>query len=462
MAIQPRPGAARGIHTATLAGRKPRRAVDSGIAQIAAGFGLVILVGFILLSLPISSTEREWVEPRVSLFTTVSAVCVTGLIVVDTPAHWSVFGELVVLGLIQIGGLGYMVGTTVVLWALGRRLGIRDRNMLRQYYGAPSMGETLSFARAVGIFTLVFESTGMAVLTLARYFHGDSWGEAAWWGFFHAISAFNNAGFALTEIDMAQSSGSPAIVLPMVVLIVAGSLGFLPVMAIVKWKSFSRLALDHKLVLTTAAFLLVFGTLFITALEWNNQETVGEHPPIERPLAGLFHTANRTSGFSAFDVGQMSDESKLVTIGLMFVGGAAGSTAGGLKLGAFSLLFALMLSTLRGQQHVSAFNRRIPRAVVQQATTLALFFVALVFGFAVLLTLTTDQPFIDVLFEAVSATCTVGFSAAGTLTFGSTGHLILIAGMLIGRFAPLMLVLYMTKPRRRVSYSHADDSVRLG
>ncbi len=462
MAIQPRPGVATGIHTARMAERKPRRAVDSGIVRIMAGFGLIILVGFILLSLPIASSDREWVEPRVSLFTTVSAVCVTGLIVVDTPEHWSLFGEIVVLTLIQIGGLGYMVGTTVVLWALGRRLGIRDRNMLRAYYGAPSMGETLSFARAVGLFTLAFEGAGMVVLTGARLLQGEQLGDAAWWGLFHSVSAFNNAGFALTPIDLASNTGNPVIVLTLVVLILAGSLGFLPVMALVKWQSFSRLALDHKLVLTTAAAMLMFGTLFVTALEWNNSATLGAHSWEERPLAGLFHTANRTSGFSAFDVGQMHDETKLVTIGLMFVGGAAGSTAGGLKLGAFSLLLALMISTMRGERQVSLFRRRVPRSVVQQATTLALFYVALVFGFAVLLTLTTDQLFIDVLFEAVSAVCTVGFTTAGTLTFGSTGHVILIVAMCIGRFAPLMLVLYMTKPRRRVAYQHPDDSVRLG
>lgn len=462
MAIQPRPGAASGIHTAKLAERKPRRAVDSGIAQVVAGFGLVILIGFIFLSLPISTESGTWASPREALFTTVSAVCVTGLIVVDTTDHWSVFGEVVVLVLIQVGGLGYMIGTTVVLWALGRRLGIRDRNMLRVYYGAPSMGETLNFARAVAIFTLVFEAAGMVVLAAHRYVDGEPLGEAIWWGLFHSVSAFNNAGFALTPITISGETGNPVVVLTLVVLIVAGSLGFLPVMALVKWKSFSRLALDHKLVLTTAAAMLVLGTVFVTALEWNNPATVGSHSEVERPLAGLFHTANRTSGFSAFDVGQMHDETKLITIGLMFVGGAAGSTAGGLKLGAFSLLFALMISTLRGEQHVALFRRRVPRAVVQQATTLALFYVGLIFGFSVLLTLTTEQPFIDVLFEAVSAICTVGFSAAGTLAFGSTGHVILIVAMLVGRFAPLMLVLYMTKPRRRVDYQHPDDSVRLG
>ncbi|MGK2964070.1 MAG: potassium transporter TrkG, partial [Tepidiformaceae bacterium] len=376
--------------------------------------------------------------------------------------HWSTFGEVVVMVLIQVGGLGYMVGTTVVLWALGRKMGLRDQNMLRIYYGAPSMSETLSFARSVGLFTLYFEAAGTVVLTLAALAHGEPLGDAAWWGFFHSVSAFNNAGFALTDIDVATYAGSPAVILALVVLITAGSLGYLPIAALVARRSFRRLALDHKLVLSTAAVLLVLGVTFTAAAEWTNDDTLGAMPVEDRPFAALFHTANRTAGFSVFDVGAMHDETKLATIGLMFVGGAAGSTAGGLKLGAFALLLAVMVASLRGERDVTVFWRRVPRNVIQQATTLALFHVALVFGFAVLLTLGTDLIFIDVLFEAVSAVCTVGFSAAGTLAFGSVGHWILISAMLVGRFAPLMLLLYMTRPRRHVAYHHPEDSVRLG
>jgi trk system potassium uptake protein TrkH len=180
-------------------------------------------------------------------------------------------------------------------------------------------------------------------------------------------------------------------------------------------------------------------------------------------MAAFFHSANsRTAGMSALDVEAMRDETKVSTIGLMFVGGAAGSTAGGLKVGAFSLLFFVMLAALRGREDVSVLGRRVPTELIQQATTLALYYVGILFAFSLLLTLTTDQPFLGLIFEAMSAIGTVGFSSVGTAEISAAGHFVLMAAMLVGRFGSLMLVLYMTKPRRRVAFQHPVDSVRLG
>lgn len=446
-----------------MAARRPFKGPGSGISQILAGFGIVLAAGFLLLMLPVASESREWSNPKDALFTAVSAICVTGLVVHDTEAHWSAFGEAVILGLIQIGGLGYMLGTTVVLWAFGRQLGLRDRNMLRLYYGAPTMAETLSFVRGIGLFTLGFEAAGAAVLTGAFLVDGHEPGEALWWGVFHAVSGFNNAGFNITGADMVPFAGNPVVLLTLTTLIVAGGLGFLPLAALKRRRSLRRLPLDSKLIFVTTAGLLVAGTLFIGAFEWRNERTLGAIPVEDRPVVALFHSANaRTAGFSALDVGALEDQSKVSTIGLMFVGGAAGSTAGGLKVGAFAMLFAVMIATLRGRDEVSVFRRQIPTAIIHQATTLALYFVALVFGFSLALTMTSGQDFLDTIFEAMSALGTVGFSAAGTPVFGGTGHLVLIVAMLVGRFSPLMLVLYMSQPRRKLMYHHPADSVRLG
>ena len=443
--------------------RRGPRGPGSGIAQIMSGFGVVLLLGTLLLTLPLASESGDWVHPRDALFTAVSAVCVTGLVVHETQAHWSPFGEVVVLALIQVGGLGYMLGTTIVLWAFGRQLGLRDRNMLRLYYGAPSMKETFSFARGVGLFTLAFESVGAVVLTIAFILDGRDAGQAAWWGVFHAVSAFNNAGFSVTGADMVPYSGNPAVLFTLATLLIAGGIGFLPLAALKNRRSLSRLPLDSKLIFTTSAILLVAGTVFIGLFEWRNGETLGDLPVADRPAVAFFQSANaRTAGFSAIDVGKLNDESKVSTMGLMFVGGAAGSTAGGLKVGAFSMLFAVMLASLRGRDEVSIFRRQVPTAVIQQAITLALSYVAVVFLLSLALTLTVDQPFIDVMFEAMSALGTVGFSAAGTSSFPAAGHYVLIAGMLIGRFGPLMLVLYMSQPRRKLVFHHPSDSVRLG
>lgn len=452
----------RGILTTQMVGKRRRPVVGSGIGQLAIGFGLILLAGTLLLSTPIASEERSWVNPKDALFTAVSAICVTGLTVVDTPTHWSAFGEAVILVLIQIGGLGYMVGTTVVMWALGRRIGIRDRNMLRLYYGAPSMHETFSFARGVAVFTFISEALGAVVLWGAFRAEGESSGTAAWWGIFHSVSAFNNAGFSLTGRDMTPYTGNPIILGTLIVLIVLGGIGFIPVVTVMRRRSFTRLPLDNKLILATTAVLLISGAAFTAADEWNNDRTLGSLDPIERPLVALFQsTSARTAGFSAIDLSGMHDQTKLATVGLMFVGAAAGSTGGGLKVGAFALLFAVMVATVRGSEEVSAFRRRIPAAVIQQATTLALYHVALLFGFAFALTMAAERPFIDLVFEAQSAISTVGLSTTGTVSLGSSAHFVLIVAMLAGRFSPVMLVLYMNRPRRKVAYHHPVDSVRL-
>lgn len=457
-----RQAAATGILSRRMAMRPRLRGPGSGISQVAAGFGTVLVVGTLLLMLPFASDSGDWVPPRTAFFTATSAVCVTGLIVADTHVHWSGFGHVVILVLIQIGGLGYMLGTSVVLWVMGRQMGLRDRNMLRLYYGAPSMTETFSFAKAVGLFSLVFEVAGVAVLTVAFMLDGAPPGQSLWWAFFHSISAFNNAGFSITGADMAPFAANPFILLTLTVLITAGALGFLPIVTFMRRRSFRRLPLDSKLIFVTFGSVLAAGAIFVGMAEWRNDDTLGGIEARHRPVAALFHSANRTAGFGVVEVGAMTDESKIATMGLMFVGGAAGSAAGGLKVAAFSLLLAMMVATLRGREVVTAFGRRIPPLVIQQATTLALYYVAMVFVCTVALTLTSELAFVDVVFEAVSAVGTVGFSAGGTLSFGGAGHAVLIVAMLFGRFSPLLLILYMSKPRRKLRYHHPSDSLRLG
>lgn len=452
-----------GIANARMAPRRRIRAPGSGVQQVVAGFGLVLLAGTLLLMLPVSAQSGGWVAPDVAAFTAVSAICVTGLVVVDTQAHWSGFGEGVILTLIQVGGLGYMLGTTVVLWAFGRRLGIRDQHMLRLYYGAPSMQETLTFARRVALFAFAFEATGALILWAVFAGRGMDAAEAAWWGVFHAVSAFNNAGFSVTGADAAPFLGH-ALILPVLALLtVVGGIGYIPMAALARRRSFHRLPLDSKLIFLTSGVLLLAGTLFVLAEEWRNEETLGALAGPDRFLAAFFHSVNaRTAGMSALPVGAFEDETKVVTIGLMFVGGAAGSTAGGVKVGVFSLLLAVMIATLQGRDEVAMFRRQVPQAVIRQATTLALTFVGMVFVFTLALTLTAGAPFIDVIFEAMSALGTVGFSAAGTHTFDGWGRAVLMAAMLAGRFGPLLLVLYMARPHRAVPYHHPVDSVRLG
>jgi len=438
------------------------RSAGSGALRIAGGFGIVLLIGTALLVTPLSAADGSATHPHVAFFTAVSSLCVTGLVVVDTGSHWSGFGQVIILALIQIGGLGYMLGTTVILWAFGRRLGLRDRHLLRLYYGAPSLRETMSFARNIALFTLAFEAVGAALLAGLFTASGEPFGQSVWWGVFHAVSAFNNAGFSITGADMLPYANNPAVLIVISTLIVAGSIGFLPIVTLAQRRSFTRLPLDHKLIFATSAALLLAGALAVSLTEWKH-DTLVEVEPANRPVVGLFQSASaRTAGFSAVPLGETQDETKLALVGLMFVGGAAGSTGGGLKVGTFALLFALMIATVRGQDQVTAFGRQVPHAVLRQATTLALYFVGLVFAFTFALTSVSDEPLLDVLVEVSSALATVGYSSIGTANFSQAGELILAAAMLVGRFSPLMLVLYMTTPRHQVNYRFPEDSVRLG
>lgn len=441
----------------------PAKRIGSGVVSIAIAFALIILAGTAFLTLPISSADGGWTNPYDALFTSVSAICTTGLVVFDTQEHWSFFGELVILILFQVGGLGYMVGTAVVLWGLGRRLGVRDHEMLRLYYGAPDTSETFNFAKTIGLYALAMEAVGAVVLFLAFGFSGVSWPESVWFGIFHSVSAFNLAGFNVTGVDMRPFADDPQVLLPLAVLAIAGSIGGVPVVVLASRRSFRNLPLDSKLILGTTAILLVSATLLLLTWEWDNAGTFGEAPAARKPLLAFFQASMWTTGFSAVDIGSLGEESKLFLWGMMFVGGAPGSAAGGIKVGAFALLFFALVATLRGRADVEALGRHVPIMVVRQALTVTLLFVAIVFALGTtLVALSPGFDALDTVFELVSALATVGWSAGLTSELDSGGRAILIVAMLLGRFAPLLLVLEMTRPRRRRNVRLPEDSIRLG
>jgi len=452
-----------GTYNVTL--RKPRgaRGVGSGSLQIIAGFGLILLVGTIFLGLPWAAADRTATHPFDALFTAVSALDVTGLVVVDTQEHWSFFGEAVILVLIQVGGLGYMMGTSLILWLLGRELGLRDRYMLRRYYGAPSMGETLHFVRNVGLFALVFEAAGIVALYIAFVAQGVGAGTAVWWSIFHAISAFNNAGFNVTGADLMPFVNDAPVLLIVSTLVIFGGIGAIPVLALVQRRSFRRLPLDSKLIYLATAGLLVVATTFILAVEWDNSATLGQAGAWQRPVVAFFQAAMpRTAGFSAIDIGALNDESKLFTIILMLIGGAAGSTAGGIKVGTFIILGFTMAAALRGSSEIRALGRSVPVQVVLQALTITLLAIALAFVVALWLLVTQDMQGIDIVFDTLSAIGTVGLSTGVTESATRTGQAILIPAMLLGRFGPLLLVLEMTRRRHKSTFRVPEDSIRLG
>jgi trk system potassium uptake protein TrkH len=429
------------------------------------GFALLIGIGTVLLWLPISSASGTWAVPLTALFTATSAVCVTGLVLVDTATHWSPFGQATILALVQIGGFGFMTGSTLVLFLLvGRRTGLRDRMLVQATTDTPNLGSVTTVVRRVAVFSLIAEATGFLVLTVAFMARGEQPLHAAISGVFHAVSAFNNAGFDLTGEfrSLTGYADDPIVLIAIMVLFVLGALGFAIVGDIVTKRRWWRLALETKVVVLTSAALLVGGAVLIGAFEWTNPLTLGALAPHDRVVNALFTSATRTAGFSSIPTEHMLEISLLIMIPLMFIGGASGSTAGGIKVNTFSLLLIAIISTARGNPSAVAFGRRIPHIVVYRAMAVALLSIAVVFVVGIGLELMAGGRLIDRAFEAVSALGTVGLSTGLTRELPDPARLLLVAAMFAGRLGPLTLVLALTARARPLSHRPAIETMRIG
>lgn len=442
-----------------------RKAPSPAIVLIS-GFAALIAMGTGLLLLPISAAQGNPTEPLVALFTATSAVCVTGLVLVDTGTYWSPFGQAVILGLIQIGGFGFMTGSTLVLFLLvGRRTGLRDRILAQASTGESALGGVTTVVRRVALFTVIAEVGGAIVLSLAFLSHGAQPLQATILGVFHSISAFNNAGFDIMG-DFRSLTGhadDPLVLIPIALLIILGALGFAIVGDVVSRRSWTRLALETKVVVLTSAALLVGGTVLIGAFEWNNPATLGALQTPDRLVNAFFMSATaRTAGFNSVPMSGLLEISLLLLIPIMFIGGASGSTAGGIKVNTFTVLWIAILAAARGEPSATAFGRRIPHVVVYRAIAVALLSVAVAFAVTLALELTSEGRLIDRAFEAVSALATVGLSTGITPALPGPAQLLLAAAMFAGRLGPLTLVLALTARARPVSHRPAVETMRIG
>lgn len=446
--------------------RRVRRRPPSPAVVLIAGFAGLIAVGTLLLMLPISSASGEWTRPVDALFVATSAACVTGLTPLDTATHWSPFGHVVILGLVQAGGFGFMTGSTLLLFLLiGRRTGLRDRIVAQASTGVADLGSVTGVIKRVAIFTVIAEAAGALVLFVGFFDRYQDVGRAAWHGVFHSISAFNNAGFDLIGEfrSLTPFADDPLILLPVGVLIVLGGLGYAIVGDALLKGRWSRWALETKLVLVTTAVLIAVGTAAIAVFEWNNPATLGRMPEPQRALNALFESVTlRTAGFSALPTGELAVASLFVVMALMFIGGASGSTAGGIKVNTFSILLFTIISTARGRPSAEAFGRRVPHILIYRALSVALLSVAAVFAFALGLQLLTGGSFVQVLFEAVSALGTVGASTGITPSLPDAARLWLVPAMFLGRLGPLTLVLALTARAKPIAYRPAVETIRIG
>jgi trk system potassium uptake protein len=428
------------------------------------GFACFIAVGALTLTLPAASASGEWTPLVDALFTATSAVCVTGLVVLDTGTYWSGFGQVVILALIQLGGLGFMTSSTLLLLLLRRRATMREGVLLREELGTGGLGSVFVLARKVMLYTLVVEAAGAVILSLAFLRDADP-PQAVWWGVFHAISAFNNAGFDVFGgfRSLVPFNQRPDILLPIALLFVSGGISYTVVEDVMVRRRFVRLTLDTKLVLVTTAALIVVGMAGVLFSERANPATLGDMPVGPRLLNAFFTGVTpRTAGFNSVDTAALTENGLFVLMALMFVGGAAGSTAGGIKVQTFSLLCFAIVTAVRGGNEVAAFGRRLPGAQVLRAVSVALLSLALVFVVAFVLTLTEHPRFLFLVFEAFSAVGTVGLSTGITPDLTDTGRAVLILAMFAGRLGPLTLVLALSARERRSIYRWPQEGVKIG
>lgn len=441
-----------------------RRAVQPAVFFIE-GFALFIIVGALFLMLPISSAAGSWTPFIDALFTATSAVCVTGLVVVDTATYWSGFGQIVVLLLIQAGGLGFMLTSTLLLLLLRRESSLRERLLLREALGSGSLGTGRDLARRVIVFTAIAEVVGAVILSLG-FLDEAGFPLALWWGLFHAVSAFNNAGFDVIGgfRSLTPFSHQPVVLLTIAALFITGGISYLVAADVVRRRlRGARLTLDTKLVLLTTAGLVVLGTVGLLFTERANEKTLGALETGPRLVNAFFSAVTpRTAGFNSIDTGGITDTGLFLIMALMFIGASAGSTAGGIKIQTFSLLFFAIVSAVRGHPDVEAFRRRVPVPEVMRAISVALLSVAIVFATALALTVTEPHGFISILFEAASAFGTVGLSTGITPETTELGRAILIATMFAGRLGPLTLVVALAARERRSIFRWREESVRIG
>lgn len=445
--------------------RRVRTFRTSPAQVVVGGFAAAVAVGTVLLMLPISASDGRPTGFVDALFTATSAVCVTGLTVLDTATHWSGFGQVVIMLLIQTGGLGIMICATLIGLVLARKLSIRTRLNAAAESRAVGFDDVRRVVRGILTISLLVEAIVLSVL-FVRFVvgYGYTAGEAAWHALFHAVSAFNNAGFALYSDNLMGFAADPWICLPLCAAIIVGGVGF-PVLLELRRQLGKPLhwSMNTRLVLSMTLVLLGLGTVYITALEWANPKTLGGFDPAARLLIGFFHSVQtRTAGFNSVDIGLMHDETWVGMDVLMLIGGGPAGTAGGIKVTTFAVLLFILISELRGDGAVNIFNKRLSRAVHRQAIAVVLMAIAAVMTATVALMIITGLDFDRMLFEAVSAFGTVGLSTGVTGDLPEAAEVILVLLMFLGRIGPLTLGSALALRRRRILYEFPKERPVIG
>jgi potassium uptake TrkH family protein len=427
-------------------------------------FLAAIMIGTGLLMLPAAREGPDAPDPLTALFTATSAVCVTGLIVVDTPTYWSQFGQIVIMILFQIGGFGIMTAATLLTVLVARRLGLANR-MIAQVETKRGLGDVRGVVVRIGATVLLCEAALALVLTVRLHFsYGYSFGDALWSGTFHAVSAFNNAGFSIYNDSLTRFATDWWVNLPVIATLIIGGMGFPVLFELLRRAGrHRRWSIHTRITVFGSAALLVVGLVATLALEWSNPATLGPLGVPGKVITSLFHSASsRTTGFNTVNTAELHPETWAVTDVLMFIGGGSAGTAGGIKVTTFFLLWFVIWSEVRGEHEVVVGRRRVSSATVRQALTVVLLGAGLVATGTIGLLMITDHPLDLVLFESVSAFATVGLSAGITADLPGAGQLIMIALMFVGRVGTITVGSALALRASRRLYRYPEERPIVG
>jgi len=432
-------------------------------AQIlVAGYFTVILTGTILLSLPMATTATGSLGFIDSLFTSTSATCVTGLIVVNTSSAFTVFGQVVIMLLIQIGGLGIMSMSTLMAFLIGKKISLKERLVIQQDLNQFGISGLVRLIQYVLGFTLIIEGAG-AIFMFTKLIHEYKIVKAIYYSIFHAVSAFNNAGFDLFGNSLVGFTGSIIMNFAVMILIILGGIGFGVLTESTNDKRFGKSSLQSKIVVIMTLILLVVGFLVLLALEFNNPETMGKLPFGEKILSAMFLSVTpRTAGFNTLPTNALRSSSLFFIIILMFIGASPGSTGGGIKTTTFGIMVITMWNKIIGKKDIEIYNRRIDEEDVLKAMAITLLAMALIVLITIVLTITESKPFLDILFETVSAFGTVGLSTGVTPTLSKIGRILIIMTMFAGRVGPLTLAVAFAERQRKGIYHYPKEKIMVG
>lgn len=422
-------------------------------------FIVLIAIGACLLKLPVATVEPvSWME---AAFTATSAITVTGLVVVDTGTQYTLFGQLVILCLIQLGGLGLMTFAVLTALALGFKLRLEHQLVAQEAFNEISLQTARRAGSSIALFALTAEAIGVVLLGL--FFVPElGWSEGLYQALFYTISAFNNAGFALSSESLSAYVSHPGISLSVTALFIVGGLGYIVVMELLEKRRWSRFSVYVKVILLATLLLNLIATGAILFLEFDNPGTLGALNSFwDKLLAAWFQGVTpRTAGFNTLDIGALTAGTSILMLLLMFIGGAPNSTASGIKISTFVIMLAATRSFLRGNLNVSFFKRSLSSEALLKALAITTIGMAVVFVGVLMLSILVEDEFLDIAFEVVSAFGTVGLSRGTTGELGTAGQLVIMAVMLIGRLGPLTLGYTLTVRRKsHIRYAKTEFPV---